>query len=287
MVNLFLDTDMGPDCDDAGALQVIHTLCNQGQARLIGATCCTSSPFCLSTVSAINRANGREVPLGITPRKGFLDSEECLRYAPAVAERFDHEFRDGHPPQTAREVFREVLKAQPDGGVTLLSIGPMNNLADFIGEAELAHLVGRKVARLVSMAGRFDSETPEWNIQMDVPAAQKVMESWPTPIVLCGWECGAGVVTGAALEGRAARPVREAYALWTKGTLRRDSYDLVTALYAVQGDSGWIGTSGPGRIEVTSEGVTRFTPEPEGPHRYTVLRVSKTKLAGYLNALLA
>ena len=29
MVKLFVDTDIGPDCDDAGALAVIHALCAQ------------------------------------------------------------------------------------------------------------------------------------------------------------------------------------------------------------------------------------------------------------------
>ena len=286
MVNLFLDTDMGPDCDDAGALQIIHTLCRKGMARLLGVTCCTSSPCCLATVSAINRANGLEVPLGITARRGFLDSENCLRYASAVAERYDHEFKDGRTPRAALDVFREVLSRQPDGSVTMLSIGPMNNLADYLSDGETASLISRKVTKTVCMAGRFDKAVPEWNIQMDIPAAKTVVERWPAPLVLCGWECGKDIITGAALEGREGHPVREAYRLWTNGSLRRDSYDLSTALYAVLGDSGWIGTSQPGKIAVSPEGVTTFEPHEGGPHRYTYLRVPKEKLAGYLNALL-
>ena len=286
MVKLFLDTDMGPDCDDAGALQLIHTLCDQSKAALLGVTHCTSSPYGLPTISAINRFNGREVPLGTTARKGFLIEENCLRYSLPVAEAFDHEFRGGRPQREAREVFEEVVAAQPDESVTVVAIGPLNNLADFVSDEAGVELIRRKVNRLVCMAGRFDSAEPEWNVKSDVAAASAVIKKWPGEIVMCGWECGAGVITGAALEGMAGHPVREAYRLWTKGSLRRDSWDLVTALYAVLGNSGWVGSSAPGRIAVDERGVTRFTPSEGGPHRYTINRVGQEKLAGHLNALL-
>ncbi|MBQ8953183.1 MAG: nucleoside hydrolase [Clostridia bacterium] len=286
MVKLFLDTDFGPDCDDAGALQVIHTLCNQGRAELLGVTHCTSSPCGLPAISAVNRFNGREVPLGTTRRKGFLDAENCLRYTRPIADEFDHEFKDGQPQREARAVFEEALSAQPDASVTVAAIGPMNNLADFVCDEAGIRLIRRKVSRLVCMAGRFDVSEPEWNVKSDISAARAVLERWPGEIVMCGWECGAGVMTGAALEGQAGHPVREAYRLWTRGSLRRDSWDLVTALYAVTGDSGWVASSRPGRIVVDEEGITRFTPMQDGPHRYTINLVDKEKLAGRLNALL-
>ena len=283
---MFIDTDIGSDCDDAGALQVVHTLCSRGFSELIGVTHCTSSVFGLPTISAVNRANKREVPLGTTRRSGFLDSDNCMRYTRDVARLFDHEFKDGAPQPDARDVFRRTLENQPDGSVTVLSTGPMNNLADYLGEAYLAGLIQRKVVRLVSMAGRFDCETPEWNVQMDIPAAQTVLDRWPTPVVMCGWECGKGVITGGVLAERPNHPVREAYRLWTGGTFLRDSYDLVTALYAVAGESEWVGTSRSGNILVDSSGITRFSPDPNGTRRYTILIASKEELAEHLNSLL-
>ena len=286
MVNIFLDTDFGPDCDDAGALQVIHTLCDRGEARLLGVTHCTSSPWGLPAVSAVNRYNGREVPLGTTPRRGFLDGEECLRYTRPLAGGFDHAFRGGVPQRGACEVFAEVLDAQPDASVTVLAIGPLNNLADFLRAGGGPDRIRRKVARLVAMAGRFSDAQPEWNVEMDVDSARYVLENWPTPVVLCGWECGADVLTGAGLEDAADSPVREAYRLWTGGLLRRPSFDPLTALYAVEGDSFFLGTRGPGRITVQSDGSTRFTPLPGGPHRYVVNRADSATLAAYVDSLL-
>ena len=286
MVKLFLDTDIGPDCDDAGALQIIHTLCGQGKAELLGVTHCTSSPYGLPTVSAINRVNGREVPLGTTPREGFLCEEGHFKYTRPIAQGFDHEFRDGRPQRAARAVFEEVLSAQPDHSVTVLAIGPMNNLADYMSDEAGMDLIRRKVVSLVCMAGRFDCDAPEWNVEMDIPAARRVAEEWPTPIVMCGWECGGGVMTGAVLRERMAHPVREAYRLYTDGAFLRDSWDLVAALYAVLGDSEWVSAGAPGRITVRGDGATLFREEAGGPHRYAVNRVSKDELAAYLNALL-
>ena len=287
MVRLFVDTDIGPDCDDAGALQVVHSLCARGRAALIGVSHCTSSPYGAPTVSAIGRYNGREVPIGTFPRPGFLAGPECLRYSRPVSEAFDHEYRDGRPQRPAREVFEEVLAASPDGSVTVMGIGPMNNLAEYISDARGRGLVRRKVCRLVAMAGRFDCDTPEWNVQMDVPAARAVRQGWPTEVVLCGFECGFGLMTGAGLEGLYDSPVRAAYKHWTGGGMRRDSWDLVTALYAVLGESGYIGTSPRGRVTVTDDARTVFTPEPGGPHRYTIVRAPREKLAGRLDALLS
>ena len=41
-VRILFDTDLGGDCDDAGALQIIHTFRRQGRAALLSATHCTS-----------------------------------------------------------------------------------------------------------------------------------------------------------------------------------------------------------------------------------------------------
>ena len=283
MVKVFLDTDIGPDCDDAGALQVLHTLCAQGRAQLLGVTHCTSNPHGLPAVSVINRYNGREVPLGTTRREGFLASSD--KYNKALDEQFDHEFKDGRVQRDAREVFREVLAAQYDQSVTVVAIGPLNNIADYIETEEGIALVRKKVCKLVCMAGRFDSANPEWNVEMDVPAARSVLERWPTPIVFCGWEAGNPVITGAALEGQAGHPVREAYRLYTEGSMRRQSWDLLTVLYAVLGDCAWIHAGQNGVIRVQDNGTTVFKACADGRHSYTVNGVSNEKLAGYLNAL--
>lgn len=38
MKKIIIDTDIGWDCDDAGALALIHSLCNKGEAELLAVT---------------------------------------------------------------------------------------------------------------------------------------------------------------------------------------------------------------------------------------------------------
>ncbi len=286
MVKIFLDTDIGSDCDDTGALQILHTLCDQGKAELLGVTHCAGNPYGLQAVSVINRYNGREVPLGTLKRDGFLDNEICCRYNRVLAERYDHEFKQGQPQRPALEVFKEVMAVQEDHSVVVTAIGPLSNIADFVLDEEGYALIARKVRKLVCMAGRFDVPVAEWNVQMDIPAARAVIEKWPTPVVFCGFEAGVEVITGAGLEGRAGHPVREAYNINEHGHLRRCSWDLITVLYAVLGDSGWVRATEPGEMTLTEEGVTLYAPGGHGRHSYTVNMVSNEKLAGRLNALL-
>jgi len=287
MVRLFLDTDFGPDCDDAGALQVAHWLCDAGEAELLGVTHCTGNSFALPAISAVNRFNGREVPLGTSPRTGFL--AEYQKYNRPIAQDFPHEFTDGQPQRSACEVFREVMEAQEDGSVVLCSIGPLNNLADFLDEPACRALIARKVCRLVAMAGRFDSTgNAEWNIQMDIPAARKVLAEWPGEVIFCSFECGSGVITGQSLAGLPAHPIEYAYRLWNDGAgTTRKSWDLLTVLYAVRGDNALVGISPWGNIRMNEEGVTTHTPDPTGRQAYTVNIASDEVIAAALEEMIS
>lgn len=269
MVRLFLDTDFGPDCDDAGALQLAHYLCDAGEAELLGVTHCTGNPYGLPAISALNRYNGREVPLGTTKRD-FLS--EYTKYNRPMSEMFPHEFLDGREQKTAVSVFREVMKAQPDQSVVVCSIGPLNNLADFLSDAACNELIHRKVIRLVCMAGNF---TPgaysEWNVRMDIPAARKVLEEWPGEIIFCPWECGGHVLTGMTYRGREkTHPAACAYDCWSGGGMERPSWDLLTVLQAVRPENGLMKTTEWGSIRLDEDGVSTFEGHADGKHAYTV-----------------
>lgn len=285
MIRLFLDTDFGPDCDDAGALQLIHFLCGAGEAELIGVTHCTGNPYGLPAISALNRFNGREVPLG-TAKGDFLS--ECYHYNRPVSEKFPHEFEDGRPQRSAVEVFREVMQRQEDASVTVCSIGPMNNLADFLADEQCRALIEKKVVRLVSMAGRFTpgAET-EWNILMDVPSARKVLAEWPGEIVFCPWECGGSVLTGMCYKGQEdEHPAACAYFHWTKGGMARPSWDLLAVLQAVRENNGLMKTSPRGRIELDEKGVSVFRQEAGGKHAYTINTASDEEISEALEKMI-
>lgn len=285
MVRLFLDTDFGPDCDDAGALQLAHYLCDQGEAELLAVTHCTGNSYGLPAISALNRYNGREVPLGTTKRD-FLSQHH--KYNRPMSEMFSHEYEDGREQRTAVEVFREVMAAQPDKSVVVCSIGPLNNLADFLEDDICRGLIDKKVIRLVSMAGNFTpGAEAEWNVKMDVPAAHKVMKEWPGEIVFCPWECGGSVLTGMTFRGREkTHPAGCAYYYWSDGGMERPSWDLLTVLHAVRENHGLMKNSAWGKIVLDETGASSFVPDAAGRHAYTINVMSETEMSSELEKMI-
>ncbi len=65
MKKIILDTDIGFDCDDAGALALLHRLCDREEAELLAVTACYDSPYVAGCIDAINRYYKRTVPVGV------------------------------------------------------------------------------------------------------------------------------------------------------------------------------------------------------------------------------
>ena len=281
--NILLDTDIGPDCDDAGALAVLNRYADRGACRILGIGHCTSNPYGAGAIDAICRFYGRpDVPIGTYQGAGFLDGAEYRKYNQAVTERFPNRYRD-RQPEDAVAMYRRILAEQEDKSVDFAAIGPLNNLAALLqsGADERSPLSGmelvrRKVRRLVMMAGIFRcsspmlcaqaeavtgmkiEETPEFNVACDIPAARYVAAHWPTPKVYLGFEAGM-VETGPSQQENAAdNPVALAYALYTENG-RRYSWDLFTTEYATAENCPHYRLSAPGTVRFDEKGRTVWT----------------------------
>src|SRR5439155_12993093 len=112
-------------------------------------------------------------------------------------QRYPHRLLSGQDAPEAVSLLRKVLAAQPDGSVVISVVGFSTNLARLLdSRADLhspipgAELVARKCRLLVMMAGMFSPEKrqKEYNVYIDLDAAKKVFEAWPTPIVASGFE---------------------------------------------------------------------------------------------------
>ncbi|MEI9893193.1 MAG: hypothetical protein WDN28_04600 [Chthoniobacter sp.] len=70
-VRIFFDTDMETDCDDAGALAVLHALADRGECEILATVVSVRDPNSAATVDAINRYYGRpNLPLGMVKGGG-------------------------------------------------------------------------------------------------------------------------------------------------------------------------------------------------------------------------
>lgn len=285
---IFLDTDIGPDCDDTAALAILLELCKRGRAGVLGVTHCTGSPYGLPTVDAICRLFGAQVPMGTCADKSFLSDEQWLSYTPSVAANFEHGFGPGVAQPDAVETLVKCLSGVPDGSVTFIAIGPLNNVALFLTDPVAAPLMRSKVKKMVLMAGDFEG-TPghvEWNVEMDVPAMRTVAKEWKGVLELYPFEPFLPVMTGKPFMDCVENPLSMAYRLLTRGEILRPSWDPATVAGTVLGLDSNLEWSPWGDLTVDERGVTTLAPNPDGRCRYVRLTGRAEGVAEWLDALI-
>jgi hypothetical protein len=113
-------------------------------------------------------------------------------------------------------------------------------------------------------------------VKTDIPAAQKLVADWPSPIVFSGFEIGEALLFPAkSIEHDFAwttdHPVVDAYRNYQKMPYDRQTWDLTSVLYAVRPEADYFKVSPPGRVTVDDKGQTHFAEAPDGRHRYLIL----------------
>ena len=288
-VRLIFDTDMGNDVDDALALAMIHALESRGEARLLAVTLTKDSRSAAPFVDLVNTFYGRpQIPIGAV-KNGKTTNDTPMIRVPAERRNaagayvYPHRLTDGTTAPDAVSVLRRVLSAEPDGSVTIVQVGFSTNLArlldspaDAVSPLPGAQLVARKVRLLSAMAGHFPEGKPEFNVATDIPAARKVFESWPSPVVFSGFEIGAALLFPAACIEHdfawvADHPVAEAYRNYMRMPYDRPTWDLTAVLYVVRPDRAYFSLSPEGRVTVDDAGQTHFAAAPGASRRYLIL----------------
>jgi purine nucleosidase len=313
-INVIFDTDVWSDIDDPLALAMVHALEDRGEMKLLAVTISTNYPWCAPYIDVLNTFYGRpDVPIGMV-RDG-MDVEFIIQQLPdwfVPVSRYVHLCERKNPDGTwvhphrlttesavpdATKLLRETLAAQKDGSVVMIQIGYSTNLwrllsspADAISPLSGRELVHKKVRLLVVMAGSFrqaPEQTPEFNLMVDVPAAQALFANWPTPIVASGVEVGEALPfpPESVLHdfGYAPNhPIEQTYRLFgderqakypdTTNPHAHLTFDLTTVLYAARPDRNYFSLSKPGRISVLNDGSSRFEEDPVGTHQYLILR---------------
>lgn len=297
-VGIIFDTDMASDCDDAGALAVLHALADLGEAEILAVVTNRKCPGNASAgvVAAINQWYGRpDIPIG-TDKDGSKTPPKWNRpssYTRAVAEQFPHNASPDDAMPDALEIYRTALQQHPDLSVIICSVGALSNLEDLI-RAE-PELVKQKVKQLVVMGGGFPrTHSPETNIKLDPAAAVTVTNEWPTPILWQGFEVGNAMYNGSELiDSSKQNPVRRAYELrpFRGGialTHGKPNHDLATVLLAVRGaEPEYWNVVEKGRVVIDSDGHTEWLRDYPKQHRYVKIKDHPRILQEIIGKLLA
>lgn len=303
-VRIVFDTDMANDCDDAGALAVLHALADRGEAEILAVVTNRKDPSNASAaaVSAINHWYGRPgIPVGTDKDGATSGGRAPSAYAAYLRDGFPHGAKPDDEMPDALEVYRGALAAQPDGGVVICSVGALSNLEDLLRSSGDRHspltgteLVAKKVKLTVIMGGGFPrTASPETNIKLDTAAAVTVVNQWPGPILWQGYEVGAAINVGAELrESPRTNPVRRAYELrpFRGGTALdrgKPAHDLAAVLVAVRGPEADLWTVvTKGRVVSDSDGHTEWRRDWAKRHSYLRIKPHHSRLEEIIGDLL-
>ena len=273
--SVILDTDIGPDYDDVGAMALLHALEDLGEAKILATISCNAFETTGPTLSVLNTYFHRpEIPIGIV--KSTVPNEACKQlWAQAIIGNYPHPLKSNAEAMEAVSLYRKTLSSQPDKSVTVITIGFFTNLANLLSSkpdefSSLTgnELVGKKVKQLVSMAagiGKDGKSAYEFNVVIDAGAARKVLAEWPTPILLSGFEIGEKVLTGSRLiknEEIKQSPVKDAYRVALKAdnnTVGRNSWDQTAVLVAIRGYSLYF-NSRKVNFEINADGRNVLVP---------------------------
>ncbi|MBQ7379750.1 MAG: nucleoside hydrolase [Clostridia bacterium] len=295
--SVILDTDMGPDCDDVGALVTLISYAKQYGFDILGVCNCTSNRFGMGAIDAVARHCGYPIDnLGQWEHPGFMDDESCHKYTDEIAQRFSEKFANGTlAVAPSVEFYRKTLAAAPDDGVVIIVIGMLNTLSALLNSQPDEYsplcgkdLIAKKVNALVSMAAILP-EGRECNVLNDYKAAENVFTNWPTAMYLSDFHIGWQIITGYDPEKpHPENPLYESYRLYTAGRCVNSSYDLTAVQFAVLGECDLYGLLEPCRLEFYDAGVgipdaTRTVPDPDGRIRFMKKLTDDATIAASLN----
>ncbi len=298
-VRIVFDTDMAGDCDDAGALAVLHALADRGECEILAITTNRKDQTGASAaaVDAINHWYGRpDIPIGTDKEGGTTSPPPRSPYTEALRDQFSHNAKADCDMPDALDIYRKALSGAPDNSVVICCVGALSNLEDLLKNERA--LVEQKVKNLVVMGAEFPDSLgnrPETNIRVDIPAAKYVIGSWPGDILFTGFEVGFAIHAGSALKATSPlNPVRRAYELRSyngKPSIEKGkpAYDQTAVLLAVRGaqERYWDVVRG-GRVEVAAkDGHTRWVEDPHGKQVWVKIKGGSQMLTELIDQLMA
>lgn len=298
-VDIIFDTDMHTDCDDAGALAVLHALADERRVRIVGTLHTAPTASGAQCVDAINTYYGR----GATPVGGMMwvDYATAARYkryrdnarwieglgadyVEMIATQFPRtQTQVGAAVQDSGVLYRQLLATAADSSIVVCAVGQLTALArlltsapDDVSDLPGAELVRKKIKLLVTMGlGIWPEGEDGFNWATDIPAAARVLNYWPGPLAVMPH--GADVLTGNKLVTRTptSNPVRRIYEVFVphvfpeRNDHSRSSWDQCAVLYAATGfDDIFAGKLGYRLNFDGTSGKHKWREDPASPHVY-------------------
>lgn len=275
---IIFDTDIAEDCDDVGAMAVLHALADQGELDILGMMVSMPVEFGAPALDAINTYFNRpDVPIGTL--KDSQDSTGARNldvYNMALAQLFPNDIGHASNTPNALPLYRQLLANEPDKSVVILTVGPLTNLyhlmkspADENSALPGMELIQKKVKRLIIAGGKLP-EGSSYNFRITPDKSEFVINNWPTEQWFIPNQLGDSVFTGREmlLNTTQKSPVHMAYALYEKahpGWEFRPSWDQMAVYIAARCNDPMFKIDSTGGV-VAKKHFIRWQEDPDRDH---------------------
>lgn len=257
---IIVDTDMGFDVDDVGAVCLANSLHVAGLAKVLAVVHNTGCTLGIGGVSAINHFYGNEdIILGAWKGHYGNNCDEHYegtfgqnQYLATVIAKTGGPIKNASMVMTGTEAYRKALAASPDGSVNVASIGMPTNLKDLLNTMADQYsplsgvdLVAKKVGKVVFMDGDYNFGCAGGNIGPAYDCeggAKAILERMPPNVRMVFSNKGSNppIYTGQGMQQShpESSPCREAYQHWCcnpngeDGTHGRLSWDPIAVMIA-------------------------------------------------------
>ncbi|MBQ3007420.1 MAG: nucleoside hydrolase [Clostridia bacterium] len=278
--SVIFDTDIGPDCDDAGAFAVMASMAKKYDVKILGAANCTSNSHGTDALAVLSEHFGLDIPLG--EHKGYEVLPDGNKYNKSLAKKYNITAKK---KSSAADFYKKLLSKAENDSVTVITVGTLTNIAEILEKEP--KLFNSKVNSIVAMAGKFPSGK-EFNIESDIGAAKYVFENFRNVIVCSGFEIGQDIMTGFSQKPMQENLVYDCYRdyLGGKEPYLRDSWDLTAVQYAFEGNSDYYSLSKPVKITVSDDGTVTAEKDKYSNRYYIIQKAKNSEIAAYLNTIL-
>jgi len=294
---VIFDSDMGPDYDDVGAITLLHAFADSGYINILATVASTKYEGVAAVFDVLNTYFRRPKLLIGVPKSKALELKDSQHWTDTLLLKYPHKIKRNDEVLSAIEVYRKSLASQPDGSVTIITVGFLTNLADLLQSSpdEYSKLTGKelvrkKVKRLVCMAGSFPAGN-EFNVRMDAASSKNVFENWETPILFSGVEIGMKIKTGLPLvNDRSIKnsPVKDVFRisipLSPQDSAGRMSWDETAVVIAVKGYKPWWNIQ-TGKIKIADDGSNTWE-NGSSFHSYLIESQSPILISDRINKLI-
>ena len=290
-VNIILDTDIGSDCDDAGALAILNKLADKGEANMLGVIYSSGKNiYGIGVCDAINTYYGRG-NLILGQYKGHDIGDSLDHYSRYIATA--HNIYHNNVVDSATELvkaYKNILQKQPDSSVTIVTIGHPYGLVLLMRDTFGFSLIKQKVKKWVAMTRIGTKPGQDWNFGRNGVqyCIDTLLKNWPTDAYFCS--IGKEIITGNKKLPLTPmnNPVREAYKLWNNALKTgRYSWDQATVLYSVRPQYYKIDSGGT--LEQNDKFQTYWNTKVNNPkhHRIISLNISNNQLQSIIEDLMS